>query len=332
MDETPATHPNRAQRRQTVKATRVIKDQAKDKVAVRRAHQLAEKIPLQNLNTVGSAKSAASVGTSDQERMWNQLAEQAIPTDDPPDSDLVKRRPGRPPKQQADVAPADFTPPPGPEGGKKWKDTDEIVQGLCMVYGLATIPLMQVEPYDGLVIMNNAEASASSLELVSRRHKRMRKVLKMIAAGNVYAVAISTNMGIAVAIAVHHNLLNARFNEPFAGTWTPEKDPQTWAAMRGESSPLPSSSATSTAASMPFSVNFSNGSSNGSQSSAMPPSPTPPIARDVAQMSDLMRQAATLQPGMHNLAAAASSYDPSDTAQRPEQNPAFLPELARRDR
>jgi hypothetical protein len=298
--EPVSSKPNRAARRQTLKTVQKVKTAAQDKVHVRRASQLAQQISPLNPSTAGFASSAA----------------------EPPDEnvadmqDWLRQRPPRTP----DVPPADFDGEPRQMSVKLVRGDEALVQGLVDIIGAVTIPLMFLEPYDGAVLAQNAEQTAVALVRISHRHPRMRKALKRIADGYDYVFLGMAVGGQIVGIAQHHGLVSPLFMAPFKSTWLPEKDPA-WLDQNGSSSPSPSTSAGGSAGSPSASERTSRPAYTGPSSQ--------PSSRD---MQTLLQQAQALTPGLHNLAAATASYNPDDTVLRPEQDPTFLPELARRDR
>jgi hypothetical protein len=98
-------------------------------------------------------------------------------------------------KKGASTAPARAT--------KNEKMRRELVSTL----GLVGVGLMTVEPYDGLVVLDRAEATVDALMDVAEHNPRVRKVLESMIEVSVWGALGTALAGMLVPIAAHHGVI-----------------------------------------------------------------------------------------------------------------------------
>jgi hypothetical protein len=67
--------------------------------------------------------------------------------------------------------------------------------------------VFMVERFDGLVILDRSEATATALVAVAQENKQVRKVLESLVAVTVYGALVTAVASIAVPIAAHHGVV-----------------------------------------------------------------------------------------------------------------------------
>jgi hypothetical protein len=78
---------------------------------------------------------------------------------------------------------------------------------LTSTLGLIGVGLMAVEPYDGLVVLDRAEATVDALMDVAEHNPRVRKVLESMIEVSVWGALGAAVAGMAAPIAAHHGIL-----------------------------------------------------------------------------------------------------------------------------
>lgn len=111
---------------------------------------------------------------------------------------------GAKPKYCADHKPGRKTAGPSiPRANKTEKMRAELTASL----GMIGIAVMAIDQYDGLVILDRSSATVDALLTVAEHNPKVRKVLEQMLEVSVWAALGTAIAGIAVPIAVHHNML-----------------------------------------------------------------------------------------------------------------------------
>ena len=71
--------------------------------------------------------------------------------------------------------------------------------------------VMLADPYDGQVILSNADAMADAYTELAKRHKSIRRAIEALETGGTYGAAISVTLAVALPILAHHNKLPGQF-------------------------------------------------------------------------------------------------------------------------
>lgn len=84
---------------------------------------------------------------------------------------------------------------------------EKLRDDLAGVLTLVGTGVFMVERFDGLVILDRSEATATALVAVAQENKQVRKVLESLVAVTVYGALVTAVASIAVPIAAHHGVV-----------------------------------------------------------------------------------------------------------------------------
>lgn len=139
-----------------------------------------------------------------------------------------------PPAQSEDKPPEDSPPEPtrtrktrsdkgvprGPRGSRRASSTAQIEKKLRDIANTTGGLVSAFEPYDGRIILNNADNLAASWAKVAERHPQFRQAIEGMEAGGVYGAAILSLLMVALPILLHHGMLPPAI-QPFASVFDP---------------------------------------------------------------------------------------------------------------
>ncbi len=122
---------------------------------------------------------------------------------------LVYAGSGAHPKYCADHKPRGGKAPKSQPGSAspKLSKNERLRKELTGTLALVGTGLMMVEPYDGLVILDRAEATADALMDVAEHNPRVRKALEQLLDVSVYGTLGLAVAGMVLPIAAHHGML-----------------------------------------------------------------------------------------------------------------------------
>lgn len=110
--------------------------------------------------------------------------------------------------------------------GRSAADINTIKQGLTQAFGMAGMGVSMWNTYDGLTIGMNADTLAEQWAKVAENNPAVKKWLLRVLKGGDLAGAIMVTLGVAVAIAANHDVVDpkiADLTKPI-GVKTPSKD------------------------------------------------------------------------------------------------------------
>lgn len=114
---------------------------------------------------------------------------------------------GRKPKYCADHKPSPGRSSTGSGTATRTTKNDRMRRELVGTLALVGTGLMMVEPYDGLVILDRAEATVDALMDVAEHNPRVRKALEQMIDVTVWGALGTALAGILLPITAHHGLL-----------------------------------------------------------------------------------------------------------------------------
>ena len=120
--------------------------------------------------------------------------------------DLVYKGKGAHPKYCADHKPNGSKSSGATTSGRSTK-RDRLKRELTGTLALMGTGLMMVEPYDGLVVLDRAEATVDALMEVAEHNPRVMKALEQMVEVTVWGALGTALAGILLPITAHHGLL-----------------------------------------------------------------------------------------------------------------------------